>query len=270
MLPSPDPATLPCESTGSGSGPVLVAIHGWSLSGRWLLDALPTALLVGRRALAPDLRGHGRSTDGGSFTLDALAGDVVAALDARGVERAVILGWSLGAQVALAAAPRLRGRVAGLALVSATPRFTEGDDWPHGLPARTLAALARQVERDPARATGRFHDGMFLAGELDGPAAARATALRAGVPLARTTALRAGLEVLGDTDLRATLAAIDVPSLVVHGEGDPICLPGAGRALAAALTAARLAVLAGAGHAPFLSRPDAFERALAPFLAACA
>ena len=189
MLPSPDPATLPCESTGSGSGPVLVAIHGWSLSGRWLLDALPTALLVGRRALAPDLRGHGRSPDGGSFTLDALAGDVVAALDARGVERAVMLGWSLGAQVALAAVPRLSGRVAGLALVSATARFTEGDDWPHGLPrahagrarpagrarsgARDRAVPRRHVPRRRARRSGRGArhraPGGGPAGKDDGP-----------------------------------------------------------------------------------------------------
>ena len=80
MPPSVDPETFPCEDTGSG--PVLVAIHGWSLSGRWLLDALPAAVLAGRRALAPDLRGHGRSPEGGSFTLDELARDLVAALDA--------------------------------------------------------------------------------------------------------------------------------------------------------------------------------------------
>jgi pimeloyl-[acyl-carrier protein] methyl ester esterase len=249
---------------------VLVAIHGWSCSGRWFLDALPPALLAGRRVLAPDLRGHGRSSDDQPFTLGALARDLVATLDARRVDRAVLLGWSLGAQVALAATPLLRGRVTGLALVSATPRFTESEDWPHGLPARTLAALGRQVERDAARATARFHDGMFLPGELDGSTAARAIALRARTPLPSAAALRAGLDVLGETDLRATLAGIDVPALVVHGDRDPVCLPGAGRALAAALPRAGHAVVPGAGHAPFLSRPDAFEGALAPFLAACA
>lgn len=272
MPPPVPPAPLPCEDTGPGShpGPVLVAIHGWSLSGRWLLDALPPALLAGRRTLAPDLPGHGRAPDDRPFALDPLARDLVATLDARGVDRAVLAGWSLGAQVALAAAPLLRGRVAGLALLSATPRFTEADGWPHGLPARTLAALARQVERDAARATARFHDGMFLPGELDGAASARALALRARTPLPSAAALRAGLDVLGATDLRAALAGIDAPALAVHGDGDPVCLPGAGRALAAALPRARLAVVPGAGHAPFLSRPDAFAAALGPFLAACA
>ncbi|WP_242347081.1 alpha/beta fold hydrolase [Anaeromyxobacter terrae] len=260
--------TLHCED--EGRGPALVAVHGWSLSGRWLLDALPPALLAGRRAIAPDLRGHGRSEGGAPFTLAELADDLVAAFDALVLERAVLLGWSLGAQLALAALPRLRGRVAGLALVSATPRFTEGEGWPHGLPARTLAALARHVERDPARAAARFHEGMFLPGELDAAALARAAALRTRTPVPSPVALRAGLDVLGEADLRGALAGLDLPVVVIHGEGDPVCLPGAGRALAGALPGARLAVVPGAGHAPFLSRPHAFTAALAPLLAACA
>lgn len=260
--------SLHCED--EGSGPALVVVHGWSLSGRWLVEALPPALRAGRRVLAPDLRGHGRSPAGERFGLPELADDLVALFEARALHGAVLLGWSLGAQVALAALPRLRGRVAGVALVSATPRFTQGEGWAHGVPARTLAALARQVERDPARATARFQDGMFLPGELDGEAAARACALRARAPVPSAAALRAGLDVLGEADLRAALGGVGAPALVVHGDGDPVCAPAAGRALAAALPRAELALVPGAGHAPFLSRPRPFASALAPLLAACA
>src|SRR5512145_1555671 len=121
--------TLHHEDAGAGAPVVLV--HGWSLSSAALADEV-ALLSRGRRAVAPDLRGHGRSAaPGGPFGLADLAGDLAALFDALDLRRAVLLGWSLGAQVALAAAPRVRARLAGFVLVSGTPRFTEGEGWPH-------------------------------------------------------------------------------------------------------------------------------------------
>ena len=250
----------------AGAGPPLVAVPGWSLSARFLVDALAPAA-PGRRIVALDLRGHGRSPAAAPYALEDLAADLAALLEALRLERAVLLGWSLGAQVALAALPRVRDRVAALALVSATPRFTEGEDWPHGLPARTLAALARHVARDPGRAAARFFEGMFVDGELDGDAGARAVALRAAAPVPDAATLLAGLDVLGAADLRAALPGVDVPALVLHADRDPVCLPGAGRFIAAALPRATFALLTG-GHAPFLSQRAEFAERLGPFLEA--
>lgn len=253
----------------AGAGPPVVLVHGWSLSSAVLADEA-AVLARSRRAVAPDLRGHGRSSPSGPFGLADLARDLGALLDALALERAVVLGWSLGAQVALAAAadPKVRARVAALVLVSATPRFTEGEGWPHGLPARSVEGLAARVRRDAAKAVARFFDGMFVDGELDAPGRARAEAVRAAVPPADPAALLSGLDVLARADLRAALPALDVPALVVHGDRDPVCPPGAARATAAAIPGARLALLPGAGHAPFLSRPGPFRDALGSFLAA--
>lgn len=251
----------------AGRGPPVVLVHGWSLSSAVFADEI--ALLArSHRVVAPDLRGHGRSASGPPFGLAELAGDLEALLAALGLEDVALVGWSLGAQVALAALPQLRGRVRRLALVSATPRFVADDGWPHGLPARSVEVLAARVRRDPARAVARFFDGLFVDGELDPPARAAATALRDAIPVPDAGAALAGLDVLAREDLRPRLGAVDVPTLVVHGELDPICPAGAGRALAAAIPGARLHALPGAGHAPFLSRPAAVRAALHPFLAA--
>ncbi len=251
----------------AGAGPPVVLVHGWSLSSAAFGDEIPV-LARRHRVVAPDLRGHGRSSaPRGPFGLGELARDLAALADALALERAVLVGWSLGALVALAAAPLVRARLAGLALVSGTPRFTEGEDWPHGLPARSVEGLALRVRRDAPRAVARFFDGMFVAGELDAPARARAEAIRAAVPPADPAALLAGLDVLAREDLRARLPALDLPVLVVHGGRDPVCPPGAARALAAAIPGARLALLPGAGHAPFLSRPEPFHEAVGAFLA---
>src|SRR4030042_1719925 len=68
------------------------------------------------------------------------------------VSGAVLAGWSWGAEVALAALPALRQRVAGLALLSATPRFTAGEGWPHGLAESRVRALRARLARGAAAA----------------------------------------------------------------------------------------------------------------------
>jgi pimeloyl-[acyl-carrier protein] methyl ester esterase len=247
-----------------GDGPPLLLLHGWSRSSA---DFEPLAArLSGRhRVIRLDLRGHGRSPPG-RFTLDDLAGDVTAlaaVLDLRG---ATLVGWSLGAQVALAAWPALAGRVDRLVLIGATPRFVEGEDWPHGLPARAVEGLAVRLRRQPERTLDRFFADCFVPGELDDAGRTLIAALAPAPAPERACAL-AGLGLLATTDLRGSLPAVTPPTLLLHGDADPICPPGAARAMAALLPAARLELLAGAGHAPFLSRQaevasriDAFVR----------
>ncbi|HEX9308246.1 MAG TPA: alpha/beta fold hydrolase [Anaeromyxobacter sp.] len=255
----PQAAALHHEDVGAG--PPVVLVHGWSLSSA-VFDEEAAALARLHRVVAPDLRGHGRS-GGGSFVLADLARDLAALLDRLGLEGAVLAGWSLGAQVALAALPLVRSRLRALVLVSGTPRFTAGEGWTDGLSAKSVEVLAHRVRRDPARALGRFFDGMFAEGELGEAGLRRAAALRARIPFPGPAAAQAGLDVLAREDLRAALSRVDLPTLVLHGEADPICPVGAARAIAGAVPNARLEIVAGAGHAPFLSRPGTLARALA-------
>ncbi|HZZ83815.1 MAG TPA: alpha/beta fold hydrolase [Anaeromyxobacteraceae bacterium] len=263
----PSPVVLAAEVTGAGRP--LVLLHGWAMSSR-LFSPLRHRL-AGFRVIAPDLRGHGRSPAAPTATLEDHVADLVALFDRLGREGALLAGWSLGAQVALAAAPRLTPRLAGLALIAGTPRFTATDGWPHGLPATTVEAMALRFRRDPARVLARFFDGMFGPAELSPEALA---ALRAdlldGAPPPSPDAALAGLDQLARVDLRGALAGVAAPALVLHGGADAVCPPGAGEFLAERLPRARLVSLDGAGHAPFLTRPaecaaalDAFARELA-------
>jgi pimeloyl-[acyl-carrier protein] methyl ester esterase len=222
-------------------------LHGWSRSGADFAG-LAARLSPRHRVVRLDLRGHGAS-DPGPFTLPALAGDVAGLAETLDLRGALLLGWSLGAQVALAALPRLGDRVGRLALVGATPRFTEGDGWPHGLPARAVAALAARLGRQPERTADRFLEDCFVPGELDPAARAALPGLRPDLACAL-----AGLDLLAGTDLRAALPAVTHPALLLHGEADAIVPVGAARTLAALLPAARLVTFPATGHAPFLSR----------------
>jgi pimeloyl-[acyl-carrier protein] methyl ester esterase len=79
-------------------------------------------------------------------------------------------------------------------------------------------------------------------------------------------ALAQGLELLERTDLRDALGEIAVPALVISGGNDRLTPPEAGRRLAEALPRGRFALVAGAAHAPFLSRPAEFLDHLGGFL----
>jgi len=78
--------------------------------------------------------------------------------------------------------------------------------------------------------------------------------------------LAGALAVLAGTDLRRDLAALAQPTLVVAGSRDMLILPGAGAWLAEHLPDAKCVSISGAGHAPFLSHPEAFAAAVEAFL----
>ncbi len=108
--------TLRLDDGGEGGLPVIFAHSLGGHLGQWA-RAL-AHLQRSRRALAWDLRGHGGSElpADGDHSVEAQAGDLLAILDGRGIERAVFVGHSLGAMVAIAAAGRAPARCAGLFL----------------------------------------------------------------------------------------------------------------------------------------------------------
>jgi pimeloyl-[acyl-carrier protein] methyl ester esterase len=171
------------------------------------------------------------------------------------LDRIRLLGWSLGGQVALELAAALPPeQVERLLLVAVTPRFCAAADWPHGLPEGQVRALERQLRRDCPGALKDFRERMLAGEELPSARCQRIDAL-IGPPPAPADAL-AALAALRREDQRSCLAALDCPTLVQHGELDAITLPGAARTLAEEIPGARLDLLPGIAHAPFLSRPD--------------
>ena len=250
----------PC-SEGEPGRRTLVLLHGFALhSGIWGDWISRLAPFVEPRAI--DLPGHGRQS------WDPRIGDLAGLAHAVSSEippGALLLGWSLGGMVALELA-RQRTDIRGLVLIATTPRFVTDADWPHGVEPRVLEAFARGVRDDYERTVQDF-----LALQVMGATDPRATlrALRDSLrsrPAPDARGLDVGLEILQRADLRAALEGIGADTLVITGQRDRIVHPAAGEALAAALPHAQLRSIAGAGHAPFLSHPDAVHNQLATFL----
>jgi pimeloyl-[acyl-carrier protein] methyl ester esterase len=247
-----------------GAGPPLVLLHGWALhSGLWMPVL---SRLAGRfRVHAVDLPGHGFSPPLEPYTLAAIA-DAVADACRDLDEPATVLGWSLGAAVAMQWALRAPARVARLVLMCATPCFVARPNWTCAMELETLRRFGDELDTDYEATLKRF-----VALQVRGSANARATLgqLRSqlfarGWPSRET--LRAALALLAQTDLRAVAPAIAQPSLVIAGERDTLAPAAAGAWLADALPAGSSALIARAAHAPFLSHPDEFFQALESFV----
>jgi len=269
-----DVAGLRYAVRAGGDGPALLLLHGFTGSAAaWAPHQ--RALRAVARTFAVDLPGHGRTRPPGGpggevrASVERTADDLAAILDRLAGGRADVLGYSLGARVALRMAVAHPDVVRRLVLES---------------PAAGIADPAERAARraaDEARAAILERDGIepfvdawerepVLAGEAALPPATRAR-LRAarlgGDPRGLATSLRAAgqgaMEPLHDR-----LSGIGVPTLVIVGADDPA--RARGEAVAAGIPAARLAVVPGVGHAPHLEAPRAFRALVLDFISEAA
>lgn len=235
----------------------LVYLHGWGLHGGIWAEA--QAVLPGR---APDLPGYGVMPPVSPYSAESLADAVASGLEAP----VNLVGWSLGGMVALALAVRHPGKVAKLVLVGTSPAFLNRPGWTLGLAPEVLDSFAADLAQDYRATLLRFLALQARGGDgaRNVVARLRETVFARGEPL--PVVLEAGLELLRTVDLRAVARDVGCPTLVVHGAHDNLCPVDAGRWLAEHLPQARLARHEGASHAPFISHPDWFAKAVAEFL----
>jgi pimeloyl-[acyl-carrier protein] methyl ester esterase len=254
--------SLHIEVRGSGRMP-LVMIHGWAMHGGIfapLVDALSehcTMYLV-------DLPGHGYSRNCGLRLEPQLCAEAIA----EATPPAAWLGWSMGGLVALSGALNLPQHVRGLAMLCATPRFVSADDWPYGRDPSLVQQLAADLETDYHATIERFLTLEVMGspdprGEL---IRLRAEVFSRGEPDLRV--LQEGIRLLDQTDLRVGLPQLKAGrSWWNAGRLDRLVHPDAMQA-AAAICEGSFHIVAHAGHAPFLSHPDAVAQTLLPWLEA--
>jgi non-heme chloroperoxidase len=254
------------RETGPRDGRPVVFLHGWPLDGDSFEYQTEFLAENGYRCLAVDLRGFGRSDKPWEgYTLDRYADDVRAVLTARGVKDATLVGFSLGGAVALRYMARHRGeRVARLVLMgAAAPRVVRTPDFPQGVDRAVFDGLIAGVAADRAALNDGFGKAAF-AKPLSAPAAQW---LLAQGLLASPRATAAALVSVRDGDQRADIAAVKVPTLVMHGVRDQVVPIGiSGEVLAAGIKGARLLRFEESGHGLFLDEKDRCNAELLRFV----
>ncbi len=209
MLPTPrfvegPQGQLYLDDGGSGGTPVVLVHSAAGSTTHW--EAQLSHLRRTRRAMALDVRGHGRSEPprDGSYAVAAMGADVVASADALGLKRFILVGHSQGGAVAIAAAAQVPERVAGLVLLDPA---TDGRLMPKEDAAGLLAAL-----RSPAYA--QITEGYWKS-LLSGARTEVVEQLLADLHATRAAAIIGGLEAVLSFDPLTPLRAFTFPCLSV-------------------------------------------------------
>lgn len=262
-----------------GTGPALLLCNGWSTSEFFWKHMLPRWTPI-HTVVTWDYPGHGTSEPARAASdvrIESLADDVSLVLDAAGVRRATLVGYSMGCQVALEAATRIPSRVE--AVIPLLGSFE------HMIGTATVPALGDRIARVlgnlPPTASWRLHRGLHRV--MRGPA---------GIPLGRL--LRIVGQEAEDVDVgdyvehfgivhaptvfamaaagqchsaRAAISRIDAPVLIVTGEDDSLAPPARSGALLHSLArGSKLVVLPTGTHTSLFEHHDEIAALVGDFL----
>lgn len=267
-----DGVQIAFKDWGPKTAQPLVFHHGWPLSADDWDAQMLFFLQQGFRVIAHDRRGHGRSTQvSDGHDMDHYAADVAAVVEHLDLRNSVHIGHSTGGgEAARYVARHGRGRVAKLALIGAVPPLmlkTAAN--PGGLPREVFDGFRAALAANRAQF---FHD--IAAGPFYGfnrPGAKVSEGVihnwwRQGM-MGSAKAHYEGIKAFSETDFTEDLKAIDVPTLVMHGDDDQI-VPIADSALLAVklLKKGTLKVYAGYPHGMCTTHADVINADLLAFV----
>jgi pimeloyl-ACP methyl ester carboxylesterase len=258
----PDGVTLAYVPMGDPKGEPVVLIHGYTDNARDWVPLVPY-LSSKFHLILVDLRGHGQSSKPECcYTRLDFAYDIKLLLDALKVQRADIVGHSLGSIIAQTFAEFWPERTRGVVLISSTGGPRPGA--PPRKPAYDYAAQIRQLKEpiDP--------DSPFMIEWWSSPTPVDPDFIRRQRRDAAAIPLRVWLAVLDqgliDSDLRRTLPKLTAPALLMWGEKDPIMGEDVRQTLREALPHAAVRILPGLGHNPFWEDPAGCAAVINHFL----
>jgi 3-oxoadipate enol-lactonase len=246
--------------------PTVVLVQGLGLSSRFWFK-VPGRLAEGPdgwRVIVLDNRGVGRSDrPRGPYRMATLADDVAAVLDDARIDRAHVVGISLGGMIAQHVALRHPSRVSGLVLLATTAGMPYAR-LPRARAIATLVGLPFAGRVRPAPQVGRAFARLLLA-EQDVPRARELLSEWPAAMRAEPTSPRSFFSQLGAVLGHSTgfrLRRIACPTVVVTGDDDVLIPPHNSRLLARLVPGAHLEVIRACGHAIPASDPDCVARAL--------
>jgi 3-oxoadipate enol-lactonase len=248
-----------------GRGAPLLLIHGLGYA-RWGWEPVLPGLAERFDVVLFDNRGIGESdAPPGPYTAAEMADDAIQALDEAGVDRAHVVGTSLGGMVAQELALGYPDRVDRLVLACTTP----GGPNAHPMPQQTVALMAEAATLEPAVALRRFVENALAPATVAEHPELVDRILAHRIATAQDPVAWAAQAAAGATfDAFERLGALAAPALVQHGDEDVVVDPRNADLLVELLPDAHLERLPGTGHLFFWEAPERFVSSVSAFLEA--
>ena len=254
-----------CLSDTGGKGSPILLLHGSGTSRKVFARQFDSPLADQYRLVALDLPGHGESADAPDpatgYSIVSLAAAVGEVMDAVGITRPVIAGWSLGGHVAIELLAQ-RPEIAGLMLTGAPPISRGALGMLLSFQANLDLLLATK-EHFSERDAQRFYEICFHgAGDPTFLESIRRADGRVRIAISRSLMQGEG------ANQKQTVETTEVPVAMVNGEQEPVIrLSYLNHLDYRSLWRGICHVIAAAGHAPFWDQPEAYNRLLSEFAA---
>lgn len=246
-VPSSDGVPIAYEVHGQGS-PALVLIHGWSCDRGYWKDQLEY-LGAQYQLVLVDLAGHGESgLARKNYTMASFGADVAAVVDSLKLEKVVLVGHSMGSDVAVEAAKRLPGKVAGLVWLDQYQSLDKFHD------AAALDAFLAKFRKDFRGTTNGFVRGMFTANADPKLVDRVAGDMAAAPPAVAISALQNTLS--NGPNVVVALAELKLPVVAINADKDPTDHASMTR------HGVRTFVMPDSGHFLMMEDPPRFNRSL--------
>jgi aminoacrylate hydrolase len=251
------------EYQESGKGHPLIFVSGLGGVGRYWEPQLP-AFSARYRVITYDQRGTGGSDKKQrSFSVDQMAREAIALMDALSIDKAHIVGLSTGGAIGQTLAIEYPQRIGRLVMVST---WTHCDPW-----FRRLFEARRAMYREAGSALHAVFHPLWLyppdyVNAHDAEIDEERRKAVAGAPPVEVSIGR--IEAIMAFDRRADLHRIKTPTLIIAADNDYITPPYYAQALGKAIPSAKLVVMKGGGHSVSKTRPEEFNRLALDFLAA--
>lgn len=245
-----------------GSGRPVILVHGWCGS-HSLWERTVHDLAKKFRVVAMDNRGQGDSGKPNSnYDFDEFSSDLKGLIDYLELEKALLVGWSMGVSISLRYYERFRAHgISGLALINGPIRLSSTPDFPYTMSRKYLEKLFEErIDNRPMREREFARLGFY---KPHPEATDWVASIHMKTPMhVAMKCVRHQIEL----DMRKVLKEIEIPTLVCYGRHDPFYPAELGNYIINQIKRSRLEIFEESGHYPHIEESEKFSKVLEEFL----